>query len=143
MVVRESPVQAGLVFSSQLDISIVSSVRETMLSVLVQSLQNTWPLLWNTWLLRFWSWLVIPPETTKRPESSHLQLTVRNNEELNKLLSGVTIAQGGILLNIQVVLLTKNLRKPRLNKLSLICYIVPKALFFIESQKFKYLIIFR
>ncbi|KAI8496851.1 Histone H2AX [Branchiostoma belcheri] len=30
----------------------------------------------------------------------HLQLAVRNDEELNKLLSGVTIAQGGVLPNI-------------------------------------------
>ncbi|KAI1709835.1 core histone h2A/H2B/H3/H4 domain-containing protein [Ditylenchus destructor] len=32
----------------------------------------------------------------------HLQLAVRNDEELNKLLAGVTIAQGGVLPNIQV-----------------------------------------
>jgi histone H2A len=32
----------------------------------------------------------------------HLQLAVRNDEELNKLLSGVTISQGGVLPNIQV-----------------------------------------
>ena len=37
----------------------------------------------------------------------HLQLAVRNDEELNKLLAGVTIAQGGVLPNIQVVLLPK------------------------------------
>jgi histone H2A len=37
----------------------------------------------------------------------HLQLAVRNDEELNKLLSGVTIAQGGVLPNIQAVLLPK------------------------------------
>ncbi|VDK50699.1 unnamed protein product [Taenia asiatica] len=27
----------------------------------------------------------------------HLQLAIRNDEELNKLLGGVTIAQGGVL----------------------------------------------
>ena len=32
---------------------------------------------------------------------------VRNDEELNKLLAGVTIAQGGVLPNIQAVLLPK------------------------------------
>ncbi|XP_048449703.1 histone H2A, sperm-like [Rhincodon typus] len=38
---------------------------------------------------------------------SHLQLPVHNDEELNKLLGGVTIAQGGVLLNIQAALLPK------------------------------------
>ena len=37
----------------------------------------------------------------------HLQLAVRNDEELNKLLAGVTIASGGVLPNIQAVLLPK------------------------------------
>ncbi|KAF4523456.1 hypothetical protein B566_EDAN008865 [Ephemera danica] len=35
------------------------------------------------------------------------ELAIRNDEELNKLLSGVTIAQGGVLPNIQAVLLPK------------------------------------
>ncbi|XP_056133010.1 histone H2A-like isoform X2 [Lampris incognitus] len=42
----------------------------------------------------------------------HLQLAVRNDEELNKLLGGVTIAQGGVLPNIQAVLLPKKTDKP-------------------------------
>ena len=37
----------------------------------------------------------------------HLQLAIRNDEELNKLLAGVTIAQGGVLPNINAVLLPK------------------------------------
>ena len=37
----------------------------------------------------------------------HLQLAIKNDEELNKLLGGVTIAQGGVLPNIQSVLLPK------------------------------------
>ena len=37
----------------------------------------------------------------------HLQLAIRNDEQLNKLLSGVTIAQGGVLPNIQSILLPK------------------------------------
>ena len=37
----------------------------------------------------------------------HLQLAIRNEEELNKLLGGVPIAQGGVLPNIQAVLLPK------------------------------------
>uniref|UniRef100_UPI00358FD120 histone H2A-like n=1 Tax=Myxine glutinosa TaxID=7769 RepID=UPI00358FD120 len=35
----------------------------------------------------------------------HLQLAVRNDVELNKLLGGVTMAQGGVLPNIHAVLL--------------------------------------
>ncbi|XP_058984335.1 histone H2A-like [Musca domestica] len=41
----------------------------------------------------------------------HLQLAIRNDEELNKLLSGVTISQGGVLPNIQAVLLPKKTEK--------------------------------
>lgn len=41
----------------------------------------------------------------------HIQLAVRNDEELNMLLSGVTIADGGVLPNIHKVLLPRN-RQP-------------------------------
>ena len=37
----------------------------------------------------------------------HLQLAVRNDEELNRLLHGVTISSGGVLPNIHSVLLPK------------------------------------
>eukprot|EP00924_Labyrinthula_sp_SR-Ha-C_P010660 maker-scaffold_49-snap-gene-0.5-mRNA-1 protein AED:0.43 eAED:0.43 QI:0/0/0/1/1/1/2/0/117 len=37
----------------------------------------------------------------------HIQLAVRNDEELNKLLGGVTIASGGVLPNIHAVLMPK------------------------------------
>ena len=37
----------------------------------------------------------------------HLQLAIRNDEELNKILSGVTISQGGVIPNIHAVLLPK------------------------------------
>jgi histone H2A len=37
----------------------------------------------------------------------HLQLAIRNDEELNKLLHEVTISQGGVLPNIHQVLLPK------------------------------------
>ena len=37
----------------------------------------------------------------------HIQLAVRNDEELNKLIGGITIAAGGVLPNIHAVLLPK------------------------------------
>ena len=42
----------------------------------------------------------------------HIQLAVRNDEELNKLFGGVTIAQGGVLPNIHSVLIPKG-TKPK------------------------------
>ncbi|PAV79332.1 hypothetical protein WR25_15544 [Diploscapter pachys] len=41
----------------------------------------------------------------------HLQLAIRNDEELNKLLSGVTLSEGGVLPNIHAVLLPKKTGK--------------------------------
>ncbi|XP_053209682.1 late histone H2A.2.2-like [Panonychus citri] len=41
----------------------------------------------------------------------HIQLAIRNDEELNRLLSGVTIASGGVLPNINSVLLPKSNNK--------------------------------
>ena len=46
-----------------------------------------------------------------RIEPRHLQLAVRNDEEFNKLLSGVTIAQGCVFPNIQAVHLPKKNEK--------------------------------
>ncbi len=37
----------------------------------------------------------------------HIQLAVRNDEELNRLLGGVTIASGGVMPNIHAALLPK------------------------------------
>jgi len=42
----------------------------------------------------------------------HIQLAVRNDEELNKLFGGVTIAQGGVLPNIHSVLIPKGSAAP-------------------------------
>ncbi|KAL7402685.1 hypothetical protein ABVT39_018435 [Epinephelus coioides] len=52
------------------------------------------------------------PSLEKHPGS----LAVRNDEELNKLLGGVTIAQGGVLPNIQAVLLPKKTEKAAKSK---------------------------
>ncbi|XP_046542383.1 histone H2A-like [Haliotis rubra] len=41
----------------------------------------------------------------------HIQLAIRNDDELNKLLSGVTISEGGVLPNIQQALLPKKSSK--------------------------------
>ena len=41
----------------------------------------------------------------------HVQLAVRNDEELNKLFGGVTIASGGVLPNIHSVLIPKSAKK--------------------------------
>ena len=41
----------------------------------------------------------------------HITLAVRNDEELNKFLSGVTVAAGGVLPNIHSVLLPKKSKK--------------------------------
>jgi histone H2A len=41
----------------------------------------------------------------------HLQLAIRNDEELNKLLRDVTVAQGGVLPNIHTILLPKKTKE--------------------------------
>ena len=46
----------------------------------------------------------------------HIQLAVRNDEELNKLFGSVTIAQGGVLPNIHSVLLPKSSGKEKSEK---------------------------
>ena len=46
----------------------------------------------------------------------HIQLAVRNDEELNKLLGSVTISSGGVLPNIHAVLLPKKTGKAKLAK---------------------------
>lgn len=43
----------------------------------------------------------------RRITPRHVTLAVRNDEELSKLLEGVTISQGGVLPNIHAVLLPK------------------------------------
>jgi histone H2A len=41
----------------------------------------------------------------------HIQLAIRNDEELSKLLGGVTIANGGVLPNVHSMLLPKKSAK--------------------------------
>ncbi|KAH9284983.1 Histone H2A [Echinococcus granulosus] len=77
----------------------------------------TWLLCSSTWLPRCWSWRVTRRATTRRHVSFLVtcRLAIRN-DELNKLLGGVTIAQGGVLPNIQAVLLPKKTEKPVVSK---------------------------
>ena len=60
---------------------------------------------------RYNGWAAARDNKKTRIIPRHLQLAVRNDEELNKLLAGVTIAQGGVLPNIQAVLLPKKTEK--------------------------------
>ncbi|KAI5636879.1 core histone h2A/H2B/H3/H4 domain-containing protein [Phthorimaea operculella] len=57
----------------------------------------------------------------------HLQLAIRNDEELNKLLSCVTIAQGGVLPNIQAVLMPKKTLK-KASVLLMCCALSPRII---------------
>ncbi|XP_053313610.1 late histone H2A.L3-like [Spea bombifrons] len=56
----------------------------------------------------------------------HIQLAVRNDDELSKLFDGVTIADGGVLPNIHATLLPKKTMKGQSSQ-------EPKA---VESQEF-------
>eukprot|EP00798_Chlamydomonas_sp_ICE-L_P020650 gene20650-biopygen29418 len=48
----------------------------------------------------------------------HVQLAIRNDEELSKLLGSVTIANGGVLPNIHSVLLPKKSSKKEMDSAS-------------------------
>merc|ERR1712110_116998 len=87
---NQSPVLQELASNSQLDVSIVFSVKETTLNVSELVHQSTWLLFLNISPLKFWNWLVTLLEITKKTRTipRHLQLAIRNDEELNKLLGG-------------------------------------------------------
>jgi hypothetical protein len=70
-------------------------------------------LLWSTWQQKFLAGNAARDNKKTRIIPRHLQLAIRNDEELNKLLAGVTIAQGGVLPNIQAVLLPKKTEKTK------------------------------
>lgn len=109
------------VCSSPLVVSTVSSAAATTASVSVLVHPSTSLRSSSTWQPRSSSLLATLPVTTRRAECAclesflhaearpdplfllfhsiprHLQLAIRNDEELNKLLGGVTISQGGVL----------------------------------------------
>ncbi|KAF3847683.1 hypothetical protein F7725_020711, partial [Dissostichus mawsoni] len=49
----------------------------------------------------------------RRIAPRHILLAVKNDEELNTLLAGVIISEGGVLPNIQAILLPKKTKAPR------------------------------
>ncbi|KAL6585892.1 hypothetical protein OROMI_002536 [Orobanche minor] len=80
-----------------------------MLSVLVPELQCISPRFWNTWLLSVLELAGNAARDNKKMRivPRHVQLAVRNEEELSKLLGDVTIANGGVMANIHNLLLPK------------------------------------
>ena len=69
--------------------------------------QCIWQLFWSILQQRCLSWPEMPPVITRKLVPRHIQLAIRNDEELNKLLQSVTIASGGVLPNIHVALLPR------------------------------------
>jgi hypothetical protein len=85
----------------------------------------TWLPLWNTWPLKFWNWQAARDNKKTRIIARHLQLAIRNDEKL----SGVTIAQCGVLQNIQAVLLPKK----TVLQFSVVCEVQKRGLPHIHS----------
>merc|ERR1712055_960138 len=140
---KPSPVPAEQAFSSQWAGSTGCSGRAIMPRELELVRQFTWLQLWSIWPLRSWSLLAMLPGTTRNLASSQGIFSLlsgnwsllrqfiaylRNDEELNKLLAGVTIAQGGVLPNIQAVLLPRRQKRPKQQLRYIIIFLVNTGL---------------
>merc|ERR1712203_1048583 len=111
---RPSLVHPGLDFNSQLEGFIDCCARATMLNELVQELQFIWLPSWNTLQRKFLNLQVMLLVTTRKQGSSQDICSLQSGTtKKNKLLAGVTIAQGGVLPNIQAVLLPKKTEKSK------------------------------
>merc|ERR1739845_165843 len=111
---NQSLVHPGLDFNSQLEGFIDCCAKETMLNELVQELQFIWLQSWNTLQRKFLNLQVMLLGTTRKQGSSQDICSWQSGTtKLNKLLAGVTIAQGGVLPNIQDVLLPKKTEKSK------------------------------
>merc|ERR1712110_113325 len=111
---RPSLVHPGLDYNSQLEGFIDCCARATMLNELVQELQFIWLPSWNTLQRKFLNLQVMLLVTTRKQGSSQDICSLQSGTtKLNKLLAGVTIAQGGVLPNIQAVLLPKKTEKSK------------------------------
>ncbi|CAL5196983.1 unnamed protein product [Lathyrus oleraceus] len=101
--------QAKPIFSSLSAVSLVSLKQVVTLNVLDLVHRFTSPLFLNTFALRFWELTGNAARDNKKTRIvlRHIQLAVRNDEELSKLMGSVTIANGGVLPNIHQNLLPK------------------------------------
>ena len=108
MEARRSPSLQELALSSLWAESTANSRRETSPCGLALVLLSTWMLSWSTWLLRSWSQGQQDGQDRPLPPPAWRQ---ERWGACGQVFKGITISQGGVLLNIHSVLLPKKLSK--------------------------------